>query len=1012
MRKINQRMGNKDKLFELCHIDKENFCDFNSYIPFLMIRLWKQPKIIARILEHTNINVIKEHLAPLFANNFYENILSSYYIEDNLIYVLTLLIKSEISKLNNINQINNFLDNTPCGFMLGELRKKIDVQSYFKTIIQNELENLEFNNSKVKINFDPDKISNYHEMEYSYKKDGDANSGDESIEEQREQDFSQKNFIINMDKDFLIKLIEENKNDKNLCYYLHSKLSLCEKKDKIFENEKLINSFSKHKEPDAIRILYQKNFMIVINFIAQIIKNILSNFHLVPYPIKCLCRIISETISIKFPKIDFHDKCAFIAKFFFGKLLLPILQNPSIEVFINTYISENTLQNLKEISIIFEKFVSISLYTTNEFEFNYTPFNWYFVKNITHLFTIFEKLVKIRLPSFIENLVYNKLSPDYEYDYFKENPDEIINFLSILFNLEQIKALIKTMYDHQKEIFINEKEIKIGKKIEELFLQQNKGLFDNIISNEKNIRKDPNFNKEKIKIKEKNKKGKNGNISENKLLPKIQYFLVTFLFFNNKYEKLSKIKPKIHFSIEEIYFSDDKESIMKNNIIRAKNYFFNLLYNCPRLTKTYFNEGTTENTEKILTELNMLMKSPNFVMDDSIRYEWDIKSLLEYLKKLPDYLTNNDYEVLYKEMENDINNSIKGLDFYSLGFIIDKLRLASKSKIYYRQSLEHLEDLESNELLRNIIKEKFIPVDIKFEYDSKNNIFKILPSKFKEKERNNENKKRKYEKSNGVKLCCTIEHFTRKFPNLVKHQEFEKANIFEIEGVLNIPKNIFYYMEIIRNSIRNEIDFIIIIEKKFGEEEEENKEKEEEKYLNFLMDKIFDYIMEKLYDKIYPNEPLEVDNKIFKQTKMLSWTKTNHLLNIKREFVFGNFEKDILENFKLMDLNKSPRKKLKFIEEIFKSIEFLLQSNGFRIIAVDEYTPVLQYALIKAQPLRIFSNVKFVELFFRDKVKNNYLRLLQPLCIYIQSIKYSDLNNVTQEEFMEKCKQEIKENEL
>ena len=102
MRKINQRMGNEDKLFELCEKDGEVLRDLNTYIPNLLNRLWEQPKIVVRILENANLKVVKEHLAPLFANNFYENILSSYYIKDNLMYVLTLLIKSEINKLSNI----------------------------------------------------------------------------------------------------------------------------------------------------------------------------------------------------------------------------------------------------------------------------------------------------------------------------------------------------------------------------------------------------------------------------------------------------------------------------------------------------------------------------------------------------------------------------------------------------------------------------------------------------------------------------------------------------------------------------------------------------------------------------------------------------------------------------------------------------------------------------------------------------------------------------------------------
>ena len=104
MHKMNQRLGRDNRLLKICENDGEILRDLNTYIPNLMNRLWEQPKLVVSVIEHAEIEVLKEQLAPFFANNFYENILSSYYIEDNLMYVLTLLIQAEINKLNNINQ--------------------------------------------------------------------------------------------------------------------------------------------------------------------------------------------------------------------------------------------------------------------------------------------------------------------------------------------------------------------------------------------------------------------------------------------------------------------------------------------------------------------------------------------------------------------------------------------------------------------------------------------------------------------------------------------------------------------------------------------------------------------------------------------------------------------------------------------------------------------------------------------------------------------------------------------
>ena len=81
-------MGKDDRQFELIEDKGEILRDLFTYFPKLMNYLWESPKIVALIIQNTNTKDVKEYLAPFFANNFYENILSSSYIEDNLMYLL------------------------------------------------------------------------------------------------------------------------------------------------------------------------------------------------------------------------------------------------------------------------------------------------------------------------------------------------------------------------------------------------------------------------------------------------------------------------------------------------------------------------------------------------------------------------------------------------------------------------------------------------------------------------------------------------------------------------------------------------------------------------------------------------------------------------------------------------------------------------------------------------------------------------------------------------------------
>ena len=1010
MTKLNRRLEKDTRIMELCQNESDILRDLNTYIPNLMNRLWEQPKLVVSVIQHAQITDLKNHLAPFFANNFYENILSSYYIEDNLMYVLSLLIKSEIDSLTNINQNSKFLEETPCGIMLGELRRKSDIQAYFKNIIQNAIEDLEANNSTNKIDFDADKMVNFYEKLGSKKdkKDNeiyckypssDQNSDSISLEDginrdkkkaQKEQEQFNQKYIPNLDKRQLIKIIEENKDDKEKHDYLYSKLSICGNEENIFTNERLLTFLNKYKHPERLLFIYQNHFMIVINFLDAIIKNIIENFHLVPYSIKCLCRIISELITTKFPSISSPEKCVFISKFFFGKLLIPILLNPGVEAFVNNFISQNSLYNLGVIAKILKKYVSGDFYTNNDIEFNFTPFNWYFITNIKDIFTIFKEITKVRFPTFIENFVNNKLPADYEYSYFNENPDEVVNLRSILYNIDQLSALIETMDAHNKEIFLDKKGIKIQKAIEKLKLPNNQELIRNIINSERVLRESKTM-KEKDRKKGKEKDKKKAEITE-LIEVKQHYFLITNLDSNESYTKLLKIEEKKNFTLKEMKEIKNDEEMVKNNIIRVKNFFFSLLYNYNKLVKTDFDEGTTENTEKILTELNIFMKSSNFVMDGSIPSEWYVKSLLEYLQKLPEDLTKNDCEGLYTEMEKDINKSIKSLDFEALSVIMGKLKFANRSLMYYQQSLTLLEDIKYNEQIRKIMTQIIIPVDIRFDYDSnENGYFTIDETKLKEKDLFNDDKRTKYEKSNKLKLCLTIENFPKKFPNLVKYQEMQDADIFEIQNKLHFPEQIQKYIELIRKYLR--IHNVQNIEQ--------------------MMDKIYDYLMGKIYDKIYPIEPSEEDNKIFQKSVLLSWTKPKHFLKSKKEFVFGSFEKDTMELFKLLDIEKSPRKKLMNLDGIFNSITFLLRFNGKgQDVGVDDQMPILNYAFIKAQALRMNSNVRFMELYIgesKSKRAGAQLTQFKGICEFIPKIKNTDLDGVSHEEFIKKCNEATKE---
>ena len=151
-----------------------------------------------------------------------------------------------------------------------------------------------------------------------------------------------------------------------------------------------------------------------------------------------------------------------------------------------------------------------------------------------------------------------------------------------------------------------------------------------------------------------------------------------------------------------------------------------------------------------MDELNILMKSAYFVIDGTIPFDWYINSIYGYLKKIPDYLTKNDCEKLYKEIEQDVNNSLEELDFIKLSVILEKLEFAERGKIFYKENQKFLMDIKLKEQAKEIVYNEFIPVSIKFSWKENNGIFEIEPVNFfKIEDKNNLDNINNYQNANN-----------------------------------------------------------------------------------------------------------------------------------------------------------------------------------------------------------------------------------------------------------------------
>jgi hypothetical protein len=439
--------------------------------------------------------------------------------------------------------------------------------------------------------------------------------------------------------------------------------------------------------------------MQVIDIINILFENLVNNAELLPYSIKCICKIILVLIKKKFQNSIQVEQNRFVYDFLFHRLLFPILNNIPLKVFLNEYmISESTVSKFSIIQEILQSLIYGRLLKIGHL----TPFNWYIIEKMPQLFKFLDDICEVSLPPFIDKLINDELPEDYQYDYFVENPEETILFRSICYNINELYSLVTNAEKFKDDIILDKKVI---------------GKFTH------NIRKLENL-KNSL-----NSQNKSNNNSSN-------YFIYIDLINNKKYDNIFKIKKKnntkSYFNLEELKVIETLEEKNQNQIIKIKNFFFALLYNYPIISKTEFNKEKMNDILNILNELknNSYLNSSVYMENKSIPLNWYINSLIQYLPQMTEIYKENNYEKFLNDIEEEITTSINKLDFGQLSSLIEHMKELEKERFYYENIKSIINDIDINKKADIIIQNEQISLNLEKDNNNLYTYFsKILKKK-------------------------------------------------------------------------------------------------------------------------------------------------------------------------------------------------------------------------------------------------------------------------------------------
>ena len=897
---------------------------------------------------------------------------------------------SSIYQLNDFEDIDLKCKIPKCRIDVNKRREELELDS----------DDDEINNKKNEYNdLINDNISNSISESTSRKMSSDTITNDDYYEEIDQKNLNERiNKETNKDlKEFFLRQLERINKDPN-----------------IYTNKKLYSSINELSEKNEILEIYKRNFLRIQKYIDQIIQTLIDKISTIPYPLKCICKIINMLIKRKFPKISTYERNAFIGEFIFGKCILPILINSDHNAIItSTILSQSTRNCLITIAKVLTK-INRGLFFESNLETESTIFNHYIIEVIPIINEFYERLIDIQLPkildqlieehmkipnisiikqthmrqSYYENLFNNNNSTSQQnsislnYDYFSQNPDELINIQCMCFSLDDILFILD-------------------------ILKENKEKFKNLEKYNFFVKTIDKISAEEAKLDLENRKNE-----------KTKKF---FLIYNIKETENNFLKDQDNINYSKLENDQDSTFILKRIIFCIKTVLsgLNLLND---KDYPYLNNAIT--TGKFFSALKYTLEDYGESPDgkkNEIPLKWYSQYISNNKKMLEKDLKENDYEKLYQNLYSNEDFILKNLKNFSSELNTrNGLNKRCAEKIIEKTKI----DLSRMKVIEKFMKiESFInktKIEVLIEVQEQKPILKSKTSHF------DKIKNQKNEKFDGPTILIQSESEALKqflYLNKIvqgdkKRNEYFIRNIKEFIKLFNdkpwqrnekkyaYPKN-KVLEDITNGNQKNKIaetfqQYLSIVQTYLEIDKKFDNEKENE-YV-YILESIENHIHKNIYSYVYPKNPLKEDKQFYEQTIKLSWI-TPENLDIKKIFVNELKSAQIL--IREMNEKRTCYEKLNCISEIYNTINNTIKfSTGTNEDAgADDLAPIFQYIIIKSKPERFFSNINFIKCFIRPiKKRGIYGFLLTQLEFAAQFINNIDHTKVklSEEEFKKK----------
>ena len=930
-------------------------------------------KFISSYVRRQEMNIyLSMLLTPLI--NSIENV-DKECIDISLNSIQKYILKKEKTKFNNLNSINNSKNKKQIFDYEQNLYYKIPKSNLiFKKNYELDIEKEEEEKMVKKDSEDLELCSDTVLPKIILKNMGinkitiDENKNLEIKKEEYNPEYKQE---LNIDK--LLDILNNTKDD-NFKEYILNLIDKAYLNNDIYTNKGLISYFEEYNNDQLKSLIigkYRRNFLYIQKKVESLLQSTIDKISTVPYTIRCICKIIFLLMNKKFGDLPKYFINSFVGKFFFGKYIFPVLSLEYKNILNNRIFSNKNKKCINLIISVIEKVYKGDLFQTQD-DTEKTIFNYYLIEIFPIINTFFEKLIDVELPKIIENalnetefdqnnLILEEIfniekepdkskekninenqenqegNPSYKYDYFTENPDEILHLESICFSLNDILFILSLISKNLETFSGLPKYSFFCKTFNHIKSKDYK--IDDIID------KEPDIKRFFVLFKEE----KTAQLE--KLVSKKKKEESSFLIENQNLDLICKrVKLSIKTVLKGLNLLNNKDFSHLIGAVSNEKFFSALQYTLDDL------ENFSETTNQIPLKWYGLYLSNN-------------------KKRINEKYQENDYDKLYEEMLEEESKILEELKKFSRILITrNGMNLGCGENILEQMNIGiyHMNQARKIVMIEKFVNTEIIEVCIQISKDSedKNNSTNSIPLLNKEKQNiiildakdcphskasltnllKSSKKKHCYYIKDIIRFILKDNYLDDNDPNEIEELKIQNRNKL-------IYKTLISYMKLVTEKIKNPI-----VNKNIFIQEKNTTKKEKEKYYVEIKRKIWDFILKKIYRFVYPKKPIGFDTKFYNTTRCLDWI-TPELLKIKKEYInqLGFAELCL----KRMEEAISVSDKLDYINSAIDTVICTVKFSGEKEINIsnEEMVRIFMYILIKAQLKRINSNINYIKCF-------------------------------------------------